>query len=95
MPLVSNALLGLHGFTGCESAFHGKGKVKPLKLTKTFAAIAEEPGILDEDFKVIEKIVCELYGHKKGNVNYVCYKLYSSTYMASYRKKKFCYVLTV
>ena len=34
MQLVSNALLGLHAYKGCDtvSAFSGKGKVKPLKL---------------------------------------------------------------
>ena len=51
MQLVSNALHGLHAFTGCDtvSAFSGKGKVKPLllmmkneKYITTFAAIQVE-----------------------------------------------------
>lgn len=74
MSLVSNALLGLHGFTGCDtvSAIYGKGEAKPLKLmvkdnvyTKTFAFIGEEPGVLGENFEVVEKLVCELYGHRE------------------------------
>ena len=89
VPLVSNALLSLHGFTGCDtvSAFSGKGKVKPMKLMlrndiyiKLFATFGEKPGVLDYELKQIEGFVCELYGHKEDNVNDVRYKMYSSTH---------------
>ena len=74
MQLVSNALLGLHAFTRCDtvSAFSGKGKVKPLKLMmknekyiSTFAAIGEEAEISTANFDAVEELVCELYGHKR------------------------------
>ena len=85
--LTCKALLGLHGFTGCDtvSAFSGKGKVKPLKLmlknqefVNFFGAFGEEPDINDDRFAVCQKFVCELYGHKDSNTNNVRYKMYAS-----------------
>ena len=73
MDLVSKALLGLHGFTGCDtiSAFSGKGKVKPLQLMlKNVAYVAlsigEELELSEDLFRVVQQFICELYmGIKK------------------------------
>ena len=87
MDFVSKALLGLHGFTGCDtiSAFSGKGKVKPLQLMlkniayfDLFASIGGEPELLEDLFRVVQKFICVLYGHKEDNTNNVCYKLYAA-----------------
>jgi hypothetical protein len=57
LDLVSKALLGLHGFTGCDtiSAFSGKGKVKPLQLMlkndvycDLFASLGTEPELPED-----------------------------------------------
>ena len=87
MDLVSKALLGLHGFTGCDtiSAFSGKGKVKPLQLilkniayVDLFASIGGEPELSEDLFRVVQKFICVLYGHKEDNTNIVRYKLYAA-----------------
>ena len=89
MQLVSNALLGLHAYTGCDtdSAFSGKGKVKPLKLMmkngkyiSTFASIGEKLEISISSFDALVELVCELFGHKENSTDYVHYKLYTLTH---------------
>ena len=87
MNLVSKALLGLHGFTGCDtvSAFSGKGKVKPLHLMlkhsyyiDLFATIGKEPDLSEDLFEIVQQFVCEIYGYKEKNTNIVRYKLYAA-----------------
>ena len=87
MQLVSMALLGIHSFTGCDtiSSFSGKGKVKPLQLMlknqsciEFFASFGEKSELSDDHFEIVQKFVCELYGHKEENTNIVRYKLYAA-----------------
>jgi 5'-3' exonuclease len=70
---VSQALIGLHCLTGCDSvsAFYGKGKKKALnlllkdnELCPAFKDLGERFDI-DADMVIsIEKFVCKLYGQK-------------------------------
>ena len=77
-PSAPLALIGLHCFTGCDSvsSFHGKGKVRPIKL------MLEEPKFIDffsqvgSTFEVgegllsqAEEFVCSLYGKELKQVN--------------------------
>ena len=64
-PSVCNALLGIHGFTGCDSTsfFKGKGKVRPMKLAlksplfcSTFAKLGESWDITDEHISGLENL---------------------------------------
>ena len=79
MQLVSNALLGLHAYTGCDtvSTFSGKCKVKPLKLMmknekyiSTFAYIKRRRRNHNIKFQCLSRI-CELYVHKEKSTDYV------------------------
>ena len=63
---VSQALIGLHCFTGCDSvsAFKEKGKTKPVKLVKDhtefrelFQSIGQEWDLQQIDLQLIEKFV--------------------------------------
>ena len=88
MNWVSKALLGLHGFTGCDtiSAFSGKGKVKPLQLMlknvpyiNLFASIGEEAELSEDLLEdLVKQFTCEQYGHKEENTDIVRYKLYAA-----------------
>ena len=69
---ASKALLGLHGFTGCDtiSSFAGKGKVKAVKTMMKnqtyidlFASFGVTPELSEVQFTEIQKFVCDLYGH--------------------------------
>jgi len=84
---VSRALLGLHGFTGCDtiSSFAGKGKVKPLKTMMNddqyinlFATFGDAPELTKAQFNTIQSFVCDMYGHKDTNTNNVRYKMYAA-----------------
>ena len=84
---ASKALLGLHGFTGCDtiSSFAGKGKIKPVKTMmkdevyiNLFASFGLEPELTENQFADIQKFVCELYGHKEEDTNKVWYKMYAA-----------------
>ena len=84
---VSRALLGLHGFTGCDtiSSFAGKGKVKPLKTMmkedqyiNLFATFGDAPELTEAQFNTIQSFVCDMYGHKDTNTNNVRYKMYAA-----------------
>ena len=65
------ALLGLHGFTGCDtvSAFRGKGKLTPMKkLLKTtklhpiLGKLGNSWGVSEELLEEMEIFTCSLYG---------------------------------
>ncbi len=67
---ISEALIGLHAFTGCDtvSAFAGHGKLKALKLLKKnkdymeiFSKLGESWELSVELSKKVEKFTCHLY----------------------------------
>ncbi|XP_071943683.1 uncharacterized protein [Antedon mediterranea] len=84
---VSNALIGLHCFTGCDSvsSFFGKGKVKAMKLVmensnlcKAFCSLGNSTSELSDELVCdLETFVCRLYGHKNKSVNEVRYAMFS------------------
>ena len=59
---VTNALIGLHCFTGCDSvsAFYGKGKVKPFKLVQQDPVFCSAFQLLGETFVVSEDTVATI-----------------------------------
>lgn len=84
---ASKALTSLHAFTGCDtiSAFSGKGKVKPLKIMlrkklyiDVFSEFGNQPEMTDDEFSVLKKFVCDLYGHVNESTDKVRYLMYSS-----------------
>ena len=85
---ITNALIGLHCFTGCDSvsAIYGKGKAKPLKLVRqnptfcsAFQALGESFIVSEEMVTALEAFVCALYGQKGClQVNEARYVLFSS-----------------
>ena len=85
---VTNALIGLHCFTGCDSvsAFYGKGKVKPFKLVQqdpvfcsAFQLLGETFAVSEDTIATIEAFVCSLYGQKDcSKVNEARYILFST-----------------
>ena len=79
------ALFGLHSFTGCDSvsALAGKGKAKALNLmmssdiyVTTFLNLGSSFGILPEEFDLLERFTCRLYGSAKETIDSVRYRLY-------------------
>ena len=77
-PCTSEAILGLHAFTGCDStsALKGKGKIKPFELVlqssvfvDTFAGLGQEWEVTPQQLKQLEEFVCRLYGQKTTSVN--------------------------
>ena len=85
---VTNALIGLHCFTGCDfvSAFYGKGKVEPFKLVQqdpvfcsAFQLLGETFAVSEDTVATIEAFVCSLYGQKDcSKVNEARYILFST-----------------
>ncbi len=84
---ASKALLGLHGFTGCDtiSSFAGKGKVQPVKTMmkdhrhiNLFATFGSSPELTEDQFQQIQTFVCDLYGHHDDDINTVRYKMYAA-----------------
>ena len=82
---IMHALLGLHGFTGCDtvSSFSGKGKIKALKLfssqtdyVETFYELGMSWNIEDDNLLRLERFVCDLYSSKLDGVNLLRYKMY-------------------
>ena len=73
------ALLGLHAFTGCDSAsaFKGKGKVKAIKLMlkddqalKAAAALGNDWTLSEDVIDGLQRLTCQLYGMRRiDNVN--------------------------
>lgn len=81
-PSVTEALIGLHTFTGCDStsSFYGKGKEKPLNIMSgnaeyisAFVALGRQFEMDSTTFVTIERFVCELYGEKVSDVNLARY----------------------
>ena len=67
----SEALTGLHAFTGCDtiSSFAGKGKTKPLKITKSqqkyfspFKVFEESWNSEERLLQNLEEFVCAIHG---------------------------------
>ena len=56
---ITNPLIGLHCFTGCDSvsAIYGKGKAKLLKLVRQNLAFCSAFQTLGESFSVSEEIL--------------------------------------
>ena len=85
---VTNALIGLHCFTGCDSvsAFYCKGKVKPFKLVQqdpvfcsAFQLLGETCAVSEDTVATIEAFVCSLYVQKDcSEVNEARYFLFST-----------------
>ena len=77
---VCNALLGVHGFTGCDSTscFKGKGKVRPMKLVLKSPSLCSVFGSLGDNWNIpeslvtdLEKFVCLMYGGSKCKIEKV------------------------
>ena len=91
---LCRALPAFHVFAGSDytAAFSRKGKIRPLKTLekdKTAQTVFGDMGFSDdiqeEEFKVIEKFTCTLYGKPKFNsVNEVRLELF----LKKYRPKK-------
>ena len=67
---LSRALSAFHVFAGSDytTAFSRKGKIHPLKtLEKLPNLYLQTEDIQEEEFKVIEKFTCTLYGQPKFN----------------------------
>ena len=84
---VASALPFLHALSGCDSisAFHNKGKVKPLNLLRKeeafqcgFANIHQSLTPSAENMALTELFVCKLYGTQCEKVNDARYKLYKT-----------------
>ena len=77
-PSTPLALIGLHAFTGCDSvsSFHGKGKVRPIKLMLGEHKFVDFFSQVGRTFEVdeglvskSEEFVCSLYGQDLKHVN--------------------------
>ena len=85
---VTNALIGLHCFTCCDSvsAFYAKGKIKAFKLVQqdpvfcsAFQLLGETFAVSEDTVATIEAFVCSLYGQKDcSKVNEALYILFST-----------------
>ncbi|CAB4024925.1 Hypothetical predicted protein [Paramuricea clavata] len=67
---ITNARIGLHCFTSCDSvsAIYGKGKAKPLKFVQqnptfcsAFQALGENFTVSEEMVNSLEAFICALY----------------------------------
>ena len=91
---LCRALPAFHVFTGSDytAASSRKGKIRPLKTLvkdKTLQTVFGDMGFSDEieeeEFKVVEKFTCTLYGKPKFNsVNEISLELF----LKKYRSKK-------
>ena len=87
---LCRALPAFHLFTGSDytAAFSRQGKIRPLKTLEkdktaqtAFGDMGFSDDIQEEEFKVIEKFTCILYGKPKLNfVNEVRLELYPKKY---------------
>ena len=85
---MSNAMLGFHALTGCDStsAFFGKGKRSAFNVLKKSPASQEALAQLGSSFtasselvNACEEFVCRLYGDQKASsINDVRYSLFTS-----------------
>ena len=71
--IFMKALLGFHGFTGCDSvsAFGGRGKVKPLQLlgacdeyVEAFSSLGTSLTVSGETQSTLDSFVCHMYGKR-------------------------------
>lgn len=91
-PTVCTSLPGFHALTGCDynPSFFKKGKKRPYQLIKqnldyqkalTDLGNSKIPGLQYETFATLEKLVCELYGHKNiSDINKVRFEKFCLTY---------------
>ena len=87
---TSEALPGLHAFTGCDynPCFNGKGKQKPLKLMcqsqkfiDAFRLIGSGNYVLTSVQNTIEEFTCRMYGFKTlCDINKARYESFCSKY---------------
>ena len=83
------ALLAFHCFSGYDStsSFAGKGKLKPLSLQSSnenyihgFSHIGTSGTVTEDTIRILEKLVCEMYGKKAMekdlSINEVRYNIY-------------------
>lgn len=86
---VSEAILGMHSFTGCDSVstFAGRGKLSSLKLLKnnfqvqdTFCELGKQWTVTPALFSKLEAFVCQLYSAKTTttDVNELRYCIFAS-----------------
>ena len=84
---ISDALIGLHAFTGCDtvSAFVGRGKTAPLdrlrssrEFQETFASLGATWDVSDELFAVLQHFTCLLYAPSSNtrHVNELRYEMF-------------------
>ena len=52
--------------------------LKNQSYLEEFAAFGDVPTVSDEQLEWVQAFVCDLYGHKDKDVNFLRYKLYSS-----------------
>ncbi|XP_030848031.1 uncharacterized protein LOC115918836 [Strongylocentrotus purpuratus] len=84
---ISDAIVGLHPFTGCDSvsALYGRGKTKPFtlmsqttKFIKAFQELGKAFTLTDDLVSTLEEFVCKLYGMKEiSKVNEARYAFFS------------------
>ncbi len=89
-PLLCEALLGLHAFTGTDytAAFMNKGKVRPLKLMEksnsfcaTFSHLGTHETRCEDILPTVEDFVCKMYGQpKKKTVSDARYAIFLRGY---------------
>ena len=84
---MSEALIGLHVFTGADStsAVFGKGKARSFQLFESSIAYQDVFLELGSDFNLtrevadgLERFVCELYNTSLSSVNEARYSLFCS-----------------
>lgn len=84
---LTDALPGIHAFTGCDSvsSFHGKGKKSGFTLASqdqhidTFTQLGLDYTIAQDHFNGLEAYVCQLYRAKSHSVNDARYELFCSS----------------
>jgi hypothetical protein len=72
---IAETLIGFHCLTGCDSvsAFHGKGKVKPMEILlkstneirQAMKSLGDSWSLSKATIKNLETFVCRIYGHTK------------------------------
>lgn len=84
---LSDALIGMHAFTGCDStsAFAGQGKLRALKLVKEsrtfqelFKSFDTSWTVSDEEYSNMESFVCKMYAPSSSicDINDMRYMLF-------------------
>ena len=74
-PNLCNSLLGMHGYTGCDtlSAFAGRGKIGALRIVKEHRSVQEMFDLLgvewelsDDLFQKLQDFTCRMYSSRPG-----------------------------